>query len=304
MAFVVPKIDQILLFKGNQETNQPVENIKFTGINFRYSAAPRGINVDKQYIDDNTKAIFPWLDLTTGFSDIQTSVECGQAILLQGANHITFSDCSFSLLGNYAIRIDKYSNFNRIADCSFYDLGGGGIVIGYNDMDPVTAGVPPLASPSNNVVESCSIHDLGIIYPGSVAIGIMNATGSNISCNAIYNGSYTGISCGFTWGYGKSYTFGDTIQNNDIHNVMTLLADGGGIYTLGVQPQTVITGNTIHDVYRSRDATGSQNNGIFFDDGSSQMFVDKNVIYNIQNQKMRYNQTTSSNMKWGTRTVK
>ena len=49
---------------------------------------------------------------------------------------------------------------------------------------------------------------------------------------------------------------------------MQHLGDGGGIYTLGFQPGTVIRGNHIHHVQRSRFNQAAPNNGMFIDEGS------------------------------------
>jgi hypothetical protein len=49
----------------------------------------------------------------------------------------------------------------------------------------------------------------------------------------------------------------------------------GGIYTLGVQPGTVIRGNTIHDVSGFRYG----GRGFHLDEGSSYILVEKNLVY-------------------------
>jgi hypothetical protein len=71
---------------------------------------------------------------------------------------------------------------------------------------------------------------------------------------------------------------------------MKSLADGGGIYTLGFQPGTVLKGNLIHDVERSADAGGSPNNGIFMDQGSKGFVIEDNVIFDTAGEAVRFNQ--------------
>ncbi|WP_182922577.1 right-handed parallel beta-helix repeat-containing protein [Pedobacter planticolens] len=296
MEFVTPIVDQLLMVKGDVKTNSPVQNLKFSGIKFSHNRAPRGINVEGILISAKTK--LPWMDVKTGFSGYQTSVECGQSIWLQYATNIIFQKCTFSKLGTYALRIDQYATQTQIDACEFYDLGGGGVILGYNIRNAPTQGMLAAASPSENVIKDCKIYNGGIIYPSAVGIAIMNATNSYIINNEIYNFGYSGISSGWTWGFGPSYTYGNRIENNKIHDVMKLLADGGGIYTLGRQPNTSIVGNVIYNIFKSKDAVGSDNNGIFFDEGSSEMFVGGNLIYNIENQKIRYNQTDSAKIKW------
>ncbi len=66
------------------------------------------------------------------------------------------------------------------------------------------------------------------------------------------------------------------IEDNHIHDLgKGWLSDFGAIYTLGVQPGTVIRGNHIHDIKASRYG-GS---GIYLDEGSSEILVENNLCY-------------------------
>ena len=56
--------------------------------------------------------------------------------------------------------------------------------------------------------------------------------------------------------------------------------DGGGIYTLGNQPGTIIRGNLIHD---NAGAPG----GIYTDEGSGFLEITENTVYNV---RVPYNQ--------------
>jgi len=128
---------------------------------------------------------------------------------------------------------------------------------------------------------------------------VMQANNTLVSGNTIYNFPYSGISIGWTWGFHDNYTSNNTIEFNYIHDVMRQLADGGAIYTLGPQPNTVIRNNYIADVKRSEFAIGSLNNGFFFDEGSSMMLVDSNVVKSAADGDYRFNQTDSIKIKFG-----
>jgi len=72
---------------------------------------------------------------------------------------------------------------------------------------------------------------------------------------------------------------------------MKKLADGGGIYTLGLQPGTVLRGNHIHDVPRSAYAQGgAPNNGFFIDEGSKGFRFESNVVHATSGGAVRFNQ--------------
>ena len=67
---------------------------------------------------------------------------------------------------------------------------------------------------------------------------------------------------------------------------MQILSDGGGIYTLGRQPGTVLSHNHIHHI--PLNAGRAQSNGIFMDQGSSGMIVRDNRIHDIAKSPIRF----------------
>jgi hypothetical protein len=104
----------------------------------------------------------------------------------------------------------------------------------------------------------------------------MHAFGMVISHNHIHDLYYSGVSCGWEWGYQENVSRDNLIERNHIHDIgQGLLSDMGGIYTLGVQPGTVIRGNLIHDV-RSAHYGGWC---IYPDEGSSHIIIENNVCY-------------------------
>ena len=68
---------------------------------------------------------------------------------------------------------------------------------------------------------------------------------------------------------------------------MQTLSDGSGIYTLGRQPGTVLAENVIHDI--PPNAGRAQSNGIFMDEGSTDIRVEDNTIYHIARSPIRFN---------------
>jgi len=102
---------------------------------------------------------------------------------------------------------------------------------------------------------------------------------------------YSGISGGWGWGMLEvavtkfatpvAYTTptpckNNIIEANNIHHFMLQRKDGGGVYTLGRQPGTVICYNCIHDA--GPGAFG----GIYLDEGSADIEACGNLLYNFQ----------------------
>ena len=87
---------------------------------------------------------------------------------------------------------------------------------------------------------------------------------------------------------------GATVALSDLTISNGFGTDGGGIYTLGNQPGTTLRGNHIHRVERSRFAGRAENNGIFFDEGTRNLLVERNAIYDIANSLIRFNRSDKS----------
>ena len=120
------------------------------------------------------------------------------------------------------------------------------------------------------------IHHLGLVYAAGVGIWVLQSGRNQIIHNDVHDLYYTAISVGWTWGYRSNQSKGNLIAFNHLHAIgKNMLSDMGGIYTLGVQPGTIIQNNLIHDV--SSFTYGGW--GIYLDEGSSDILVEDNVVY-------------------------
>ncbi|MFD1144945.1 right-handed parallel beta-helix repeat-containing protein [Larkinella insperata] len=296
--FYVPILNQIISIAGNSYSKKYVENLTFKGIEFKHSSYSLGINDLNEKVKYKLVKENPWLKFSDGYASAQTAPDCGQAISISYAENCKFEDCKFSNLGSYAVNIGKGSNDIILSKCVIQDVGGGGVLIGFNEKDPVMKNVPWSNSPYKNIIKNCKIYNGGKVHPSSVAIAIMQANSNLVTHNTIYNFPYSGISIGWTWTKSANFTKDNKVTYNQIYNVMEDLADGGGIYTLGKQPGCIIKGNHIHNIVRSESAIGALNCGIFFDQSSSMMTVDDNKIDLINGPKYRFNKTDSLKINW------
>ena len=125
-----------------------------------------------------------------------------------------------------------------------------------------------ITSKLSNIYSSCGILS-------------KHSFGNQISHNHIHDLYYSGISCGWVWGYKESVSKNNCIEKNYIHDIgHGLLSDMGGIYLLGVQPGTVVRCNVIHDV--EKYCYGGW--GIYTDEGSSHILIENNICYRTGSQ--------------------
>ena len=251
---VAPSPTQLILFEGNASAGSYVSNLVFNGLTFQYT---------------------DWSESATGYSDLQADYNVPAVVQGMGVSSITIENCTFSELGQYAIALGGGAQNNVIQNNVMTDLGAGGVKIG----DPT---IPSSTSTQSfgNVVSNNQISNLGAVYTCGVAVWVGESSGNTISHNAI-NGTYnTAISVGWTWGYGTSAAQGNLIEYNLIYNVgQGITSDMGGVYTLGIQPGTIINNNVIYNV--SSSSYGGW--GIYLDEGSSDIVVENNIVYNAEN---------------------
>jgi hypothetical protein len=283
--FIAPRAAELLVLQGSK--GAPVRNLNFVNLTFAYSSwqlpeigycALQAAHYGTKYCTEPTYAM-------------------PLAVRLQYAENCSFVTCRFLHLGSSGLGLGAGCDDNRILGCEFADIGGNGIMIGWR---PEAVDLPrmwfendwkdPEEIPRRNLVSNCYVHDCGTEDLGAVGIFEAFSRQSRISHNLLNKLPYSGISIGFRWDETPTSQRECTVEYNHIHNVMKSLADGGGIYTLGFQPGSVLKGNLIHDVERSDNASGAPNNGIFMDQGSKGFVIEDNVIFNASGEAVRFNQ--------------
>ncbi len=254
---IASRIDPLIQIAGNGEKGAFVKNIHFENISFEHSATLYDLACYAGSQAGNHKS------------------EHGRGIMLaavrvNGARKCSFRKCCFQHVGGSGLSIGRWCADNLISCCEITDCGGSAVKIG------VCREKNKKAAARNTIVENCRIHDCGKRFYGCIGVwaGITDQT--VIRNNHIYNMPYTAISVGWRWDPKPTPCSNNIIENNHIHHVMQKLSDGGGIYTLGAQPGTVIRENYIHDVISRHCRKHGQ--GIYNDMGSTGITVEGNLV--------------------------
>ncbi len=192
--------------------------------------------------------------------------------------------------GGSAIELVGDCRGDAVRGNHIHDIAANGVMVGGPNKK--------VKAPEEIVISNNHVHACGRVLAGAVGIWVGFAKGTSVEHNHVHDLPYTGISVGWQWNPRPTPCRENRIAANHIHDVVRRLCDGGGIYTLGLQPGTAIVGNSIHDIPRSRYAQGAPNNGIFFDQGSKGYRVEGNAIHGTSGAPIRFNQSKRSWHTW------
>ncbi len=208
-----------------------------------------------------------WSMPDVGYPDVQAAFDIPGAVRAEKAVDCVFENCRIVSVGGYGLELGKGCQKNKVLRCEITDCGAGGIKIG----EPRLGG----ETHSNEVLDT-HIHDLGHVYMAGVGIWVGHSGKNRLAHNHVHDTYYSGFSIGWSWGYGPSGAGGNVIEHNYVHHIgRGMLADMGGIYTLGTCAGTVIRHNVFHDVWSSTYGGW----GIYFDEGSTGVVAENNIAY-------------------------
>ena len=205
----------------------------------------------------------------------QAAYNADSCVKYKNASDFHIKNCEFRDIGASAVFVGENVENADVDSCVFNNIGAQAVFVKGENVDVTDERVTKNIRIINN-----SISEYGRYYYNAVGVLVIHANSVEISHNEIHDGYYTAVSVGWVWGYSYSVTYNNKICDNLIYNIgQGWLSDMGGIYTLGNQPGTVISGNVIHNVSADSNEGGYGGWGIYLDEGSSYITVEKNLVY-------------------------
>jgi hypothetical protein len=253
---VAPVVPQTLVaFKGAPAEKKHVEHLRFVGISF-------------QHTDCLLSRDMP--------PDEQGAIERRPLIAAEGLRHSVFENCEIAHAGENALWLDAGCTDNIVRRCHIHDIGGSAVFIG-----PRAFKDAPEQRVERNVLDNCFIYDGSRLFLGSQGVWIGKSSFNQVTHNEISDFAHLGISVGHSWGYAPSSANHNLVAFNHVHHICNgYFSDGGGIYTLGISPGTVIANNIVHDVVPTPQMPVG-GTGIYLDEGSSSILVTSNLVYRV-----------------------
>eukprot|EP00041_Stephanoeca_diplocostata_P021703 m.510180 g.510180 ORF g.510180 m.510180 type:complete len:748 (-) comp21889_c0_seq42:33-2276(-) len=219
----------IELLRINGTSTAPVSGITWSNLVFQHSA----VETDKCFSGgcDGQSADF----LTTA------------AVHLTHASNIVFENCAFTHTGGYAVWLSVGTTASTVEGCAISDVGSGGVRIGIGHG--ADGNNNPADQVLGNYVANNVMSDGGHVYQQGCGVLAQNVGNTTITHNEIHHFRYTGVSTGWTWGYGPTNVHAIITSFNSIHHIgLGYLSDMGCVYTLGHQPQSRVENNICTDV--------------------------------------------------------
>ena len=204
--------------------------------------------------------------------DFWWSVKSPGNVQVSNSSHVGFHQCEFTRLGGTGLDF-TFSSHAVVDSCYFHDVSGSGVQIG-SFQYPKQAHLD-----HDYVVSNTIINKAGAEFSGAAGINVGYTQNVTIVRNDVSNLTYVPITVGWGWARHECWNCtnagNSTIAGNNVHHYKQTLNDGGGIYMLGPQNNSLILENWVHD-------QGTASSGALYpDEGSAYSTFKRNVVTNI-----------------------
>lgn len=257
----VPAIETLVRIEGTLD--RPVSHIRFENIAFSYTTWMRPSekgHVPLQagmYLTDGYR-IDPKMQRDYLNHSLDNQGWLGRpaaAVSIVAARQIDFERCRFERLGSTGLDYEEAVEGGRVRGCLFRDIAGNGLLAGSFSPAAHETHLPYDPADSREVcarqqINNCYFTEVGNEDWGCLAIAAGYVRDINIEHNEICEVPYSGISLGWGWTQTVNCMRNNRVHANLIHHYAKHMYDVAGIYTLGSQPKSYVTENSVHSIYK------------------------------------------------------
>ncbi|WP_329454206.1 discoidin domain-containing protein [Streptomyces sp. NBC_01497] len=276
------------LVSGTGTEARPLTGLAFSGISFEYGGwtDPNGL--------DGFSEVQANMHLTgddawekQGSCDRYSTTDPGTCpygnwtmtpgnVVFDHTKGLAITDGTFQHLGAAGLQLGRDVDDSTLQGNVFTDISGNGVEIG-NGTDAAPADVSLL--PARNTVADNWVHNVAVDYTGGVGIFQGYTRDDVIEHNQVNDVPYSGISSNWGWGHTDTKTSGNKILDNLVFDHMQLRSDGGGIYVLGQQGDSIADGLLVSgNVVRDGNSAGG-GHAIYTDGGSQNVTLKGNAMF-------------------------
>jgi hypothetical protein len=255
----------------NGASNNKVKNLIFENLTFAYGT----------WLEPASEGAIPRQSealLTDAAGGNEASKMLPAQISVNWAENIVFKNNIIKNVGSSGIGYFEGVSSSEIIGNAFNGIGAAAVVISSFKTEGDSVRMANNCTVSNNL-----IRNTGTDYPSSPAISVYFAHHVNILHNDVADTSYHGISLGWCWNPNYTQSTGNVISYNKVKDVMKTVDDGAPMYTLGSQGDSRITYNHFGKSWENNKSGVGYHGGIYFDEGSSSLIVNHNVIEQAKN---------------------
>lgn len=256
---IAPKLERIV------RVRRGAKDVSFSGIAFAHNAWKFG-----EWVYPHQSALY----------GVDAAIE------VTDAERVSFSNCRVEHTADYGLWLGEGVADSSVRHTWFEDLGAGGVRIGARQWN---VKIPPSKVARRITIDDNVVFSGGHVFPSGSGVFVTYATDCRVTHNEICDLYYSGISCGWRWGFDPTPNRNHEISWNHIHHLgKGVLSDMGAIYTLGDNRGTVICGNHGGHVW-SYDRTGCGGTGLYADQGSGGILWTSNLIHHTKTAAVNVN---------------
>ncbi|MBR1811386.1 MAG: right-handed parallel beta-helix repeat-containing protein [Clostridia bacterium] len=302
---IVPETETLIALEGSNTENR-AHDISFEGLTFAYT----DWNLYK--VDDSYgRVTIQGAAGTVAYADgnwhtyIYRSYDIGPAaVYVSSAENIRFLNNIVIHTGNDGLSLVNDVSNVTVDGNMIYDTAGSALLVGhpqhiyigdknsdygvFSEKEKYDADVEAPCGNlniTNNLFKSTSRA-----FWGDAGVMIFAMQDSEFRQNQIEDTPYSGLSLGWGWwnmngdedavvpGAPSTVSKNNSIVRNRLINTISVLGDGGAIYTLSDMPGTVISENYIRHIGTDGAETSYHIRGIHVDEGTRHVYGEKNVI--------------------------